>query len=76
MVALTVQPGDQVIAHQEVLKVESRQSGQPAPSIALSTPLAGTVTRVDVRLGDPIEPDRALLEITDLREVIAVARVP
>jgi cobalt-zinc-cadmium efflux system membrane fusion protein len=74
--ALTALPGDKVAANAEVLKVESRQPGNPAPVIALVAPLGGTVTRVDVRLGDPVEPDRALLEITDLSEVIAVARVP
>jgi hypothetical protein len=28
------------------------------------------------RLGDPIDPEKALMEITDLSEVYAVARVP
>ncbi|MBL9200108.1 MAG: efflux RND transporter periplasmic adaptor subunit [Opitutaceae bacterium] len=76
VVALSALPGDKIAANAEVLKVESRQPGQPAPTIALTAPLGGTVTRVEVRLGDPVEPDRALLEITDLGEVIAVARVP
>lgn len=76
VVGLSALPGDKIAANDEVLKVESRQPGEPAPTIALTAPLGGTVTRLDVRLGDPVEPDRALLEITDLTELIAVARVP
>ncbi|MDQ3621822.1 MAG: efflux RND transporter periplasmic adaptor subunit [Verrucomicrobiota bacterium] len=69
-------PGDQVQAGQEVARIESRQPGDPPPVITLKAPLAGLVTKVDARLGDPLEPDKALLEITDLSEVYAVARVP
>ena len=76
VVALSALPGDKIAANAEVLKVESRQPGQPARTLAPAAPHGGTVPRVDVRLGDPVEPDRALLEITDLSEVIAVARVP
>lgn len=76
VVHLAAVPGDQVTANAEVLKVESRQPGNPSPVIGLISPLGGIVTRLDVRLGDPVEPDRALVEITDLREVVAIARVP
>ena len=73
---LKANPGDQVTAGQEVARLESRQPGDPPPSIMLKAPIAGLVTKVDARLGDPLEPDKALLEITDLTEVYAVARVP
>lgn len=76
VVALTAFPGDTVAAGAEVARIESRQPGGPAPVIPLTAPLAGLVTRTEVRLGDPVEPDRALLEIADLSEVYAVARVP
>jgi cobalt-zinc-cadmium efflux system membrane fusion protein len=69
-------PGDQVQAGQEVARIESRQPGDPPPVISLKAPLGGLVTRVDARLGDPVDPDKALLEIVDLTEVYAVARVP
>jgi membrane fusion protein, heavy metal efflux system len=59
-----------------VVKVESRQPGDPPPVISLKAPLGGLVTHVDARLGDPIDPEKAVLEITDLSEVYAVARVP
>jgi multidrug efflux pump subunit AcrA (membrane-fusion protein) len=76
IVELKANPGDQVQVGQEVARLESRQPGDPPPSILLKAPIAGLVTHVDARLGDPLEPDKALLEITDLTEVHAVARVP
>jgi multidrug efflux pump subunit AcrA (membrane-fusion protein) len=69
-------PGDSVSAGAEVVKVESRQPGTAAVVVPLTAPLGGLVTHLDVRLGDPVEPDKALLEITDLGEVHAIARVP
>jgi len=69
-------PGDQVQAGAEVARLESRQPGDPPPSILLKAPIGGLVTKVEARLGDPVEPDRALMEITDLSEVYAIARVP
>ncbi len=76
IVELKVTPGDEVIAGQEVARLESRQPGDPPPIVVLRSPLAGLVTRLDTRLGDPLEPDKALLEVTDLTEVNAVARIP
>lgn len=76
VVELKVAPGDMVKKDDEVAKIESRQPGDPPPVIALKAPLGGLVTRVEKRLGDPLEPENALLEITDLSEVYAVARVP
>lgn len=73
---IKVIPGDSVQAGQEVARIESRQPGDPPPMIPLKAPLGGLVTKMDARLGDPVEPDKPLLEITDLREVYAVARVP
>lgn len=76
IVAVSALPGDLVETGAEVAKVESRQPGHPAPVIPLTAPLRGTVTKSDARLGDPVEPDRALMEITDLSELFAIARVP
>ncbi|HRE81498.1 MAG TPA: efflux RND transporter periplasmic adaptor subunit [Opitutaceae bacterium] len=73
---LSVVPGDRVAAGQNVATVESRQLGNPPPSLILKAPLSGIITRVDIRLGDPVEPDRALIEVTDLDQVVAVAHVP
>ncbi|HBJ86856.1 MAG TPA: hypothetical protein DDZ88_23965 [Verrucomicrobiales bacterium] len=76
IVELKVTPGDVVKLGDEVAKIESRQPGDPPPVVSLKAPLGGLVTHVDARLGDPLDPEKALLEITDLSEVYAVARVP
>lgn len=68
--------GDMVKAGADVARIESRQPGDPPPSVMLKAPLGGLVTASESRLGEPVEPDKALLEITDLSEVQAVARVP
>lgn len=76
VVGLAATLGETVGADAEIVRVESRQAGDPPPVIALRAPQAGVVTVLKVHLGDPVEPDAALLEITDLSEVHAVARVP
>lgn len=76
VVELRVTLGDTVKKDEEVAKIESRQPGDPPPVITLKAPLNGMVTHMDARLGDPLNPEKSLLEITDLSEVYAVARVP
>ncbi len=76
IIELKLTPGDTVKVGDEVAKVESRQPGDPPPVIRSRHHSAGLVTRVDARLGEPLDPEKALLEITDLSEVYAVARVP
>jgi len=56
--------------------VESRQPGNPSPSIALTAPISGLVSTLSVVPGEPVNPDRVLAEIVDLNEVYAIARVP
>ena len=76
LVDLTVAPGDPVEAGSEVARVESRQPGDPPPVISLRAPLGGMVMAVEIRPGEAVEPDRALIEIADLSVVHAVAMVP
>jgi cobalt-zinc-cadmium efflux system membrane fusion protein len=68
--------GTMIEAGTEVARLESRQPGNPPPSIWLKAPASGLVTSSDARIGEPVEPDKSLLEITDLSEVYAVARLP
>lgn len=56
--------------------VESRQPGNPPPSVELTAPLGGLVGAVHAVIGEPVDPDRPLAEILDLAEVYALARVP
>jgi multidrug efflux pump subunit AcrA (membrane-fusion protein) len=73
---ITVQEGDTVTAGQALVTVESRQPGNPPPSVQLKAPMGGLVVQSHVRLGEPVEPDKELLDISDLGEVWAIARVP
>jgi len=68
--------GDVVETGAEVARLESRQPGDPPPSVWLKALRGGLVTDSQARLGEPVEPDKVLLEITDLGEVHAIARVP
>jgi cobalt-zinc-cadmium efflux system membrane fusion protein len=76
IVELNVHIGDTVQSGDIVAKVESRQPGDPPPVIAIHAPITGLVTTATTRLGDPVDPDKALMEIIDLSEVYAIARIP
>ncbi len=76
IVELTVALGDSVEAGQAVARLESRQPGDPPPTITLKAAGRGLVTKGTVALGEPLEPGVTLMEITDLTEVYAIARVP
>jgi len=76
VVEMMVQPGTMVTAGQELVRIESRQPGNPPPSITLKSPIDGLVMESHVRLGEPVEPSNELLDILDLRQMLAVARVP
>lgn len=76
VVALNANPGDFVKKGDEVAKIESRQPGDPPPVISLDAPIDGLVTHREVRLGDPISAETHLMEITDLSEMYAVAKIP
>ena len=75
-IGIEAQEGDTVQADQIMVRVESRQAGNPPPVIELKAPLGGLVVQSHVRLGEPVEPDKELIDISDLSEVYAIARVP
>jgi membrane fusion protein, heavy metal efflux system len=60
----------------DAVEIEVRQPGDPPPRLRLPALLSGIVTAVHVVPGQPISPDTALVEITDLSEVQVVAAVP
>ena len=60
----------------EVAVIESRQPGDPPPSIRVTAPLGGMVSVVNIVPGKPVTPDDSLIEIINLSEVHAVAAVP
>lgn len=76
VIGLEAHEGDTVRTDQVIVRVESRQAGNPPPVIELKAPLGGLLVQSHVRLGEPVEPDKELLDISDLSEVYAIARVP
>ncbi|MFT6179443.1 MAG: cobalt-zinc-cadmium efflux system membrane fusion protein [Paracoccaceae bacterium] len=74
VVDLKVIAGDRVSEGDEILKVESRQPG--GPIITLKAPASGIIAESHVRLGEPVDPSKELLDILDLSQLWAIARVP
>lgn len=68
--------GDQVKEGQMLARVESRQPGNPPPTIELRAPHSGLIIASHVLKGQPVEPDKDLLDISDRSQVWVVARIP
>lgn len=68
--------GDTVEAGQELVRIESRQPGDPPPVISLKAPTGGLVVESSLSIGGSVEPSDNLLSILDAGEMWAVARVP
>jgi multidrug efflux pump subunit AcrA (membrane-fusion protein) len=69
-------PDHEVKAGDPLVVVESRQPGEPPPTITLTAPISGFVTELAVAPGEPVSPDKPLLAIVDLATVYGLARVP
>ena len=69
-------PDQEVDEGEELMWVESRQPGDPPPTVMLAAPMAGLIAKVNVAVGQPISPDQTLIEIVDLSVVEAAAHVP
>lgn len=69
-------PDQEADEGEELMWVESRQPGDPPPTVMLPAPMAGLITKVNIAVGQPIEPSDQLIEIADLSVVEAVAQVP
>jgi len=60
----------------EAVVVESRQPGDPPPSVRLLAPISGHISMVKIAPGQPVEVADSLVEIVDLSSVHAVAALP
>ncbi|HEV7869572.1 MAG TPA: efflux RND transporter periplasmic adaptor subunit [Chthoniobacteraceae bacterium] len=60
----------------EAVLLESRQPGEPPPTVRLLAPMTGYVSAVKVAPGQPVSAEDSLIEIFDLSAVHAVAAVP
>lgn len=76
IVELDAFEGDTVEAGQRIAVIESRQLGDPPPTVELFAPQAGLVVASHVRLGQPVEPSAELMDIADRSTVWAVAQIP
>jgi len=75
-VKVNVFEGDRVEKDQVLVEVESRQPGSPPPVISLKAAQSGLVIASHVKVGQPIEPDTELLDISDRSEMWAIAKIP
>lgn len=68
--------GKYVEKDEPLVLLESRQPGDPPPSIWLKAPASGTVISVNTRLGAPLEPSDRLAEIADLQTIYLIVTMP
>ena len=68
--------GDRVKKDQLLAKVESRQPGNPPPTIELLAVHDGLVIESHVLQGQPVEPGTELFDISDRTEMWVVAQIP
>jgi multidrug efflux pump subunit AcrA (membrane-fusion protein) len=68
--------GSYVTKGDKLVLLESRQPGDPPPSIWLTAPADGTVVSVNTRLGAPVEPTDTLAEFADLKTIYLIATLP
>lgn len=60
---------------QPLAKIESRLSGNPPPSVVLTSPISGTIDVRAVTPGQTVEPDSVLFHISDRRRMLVIAKV-
>lgn len=68
--------GDRVKKGQTLVKVESRQPGDPPPTIELKALRDGLVVNTHVLLGQPVEPGTELFDISNRSEMWVIAQIP
>ena len=68
--------GDHVREGEVLVEVESRQPGNPPPVIPLKASQDGLIIESHVRVGQPVEPDTELLDISERSTMWAVAKIP
>ena len=73
---LKVIAGDHVNKGDLIAELESRAPGNPPPTISLHAPATGIVAESHVRLGEPVEPSKEIMDILDLTKLWAIASVP
>lgn len=73
--ALYANLGETVRAGQRLARVQSRLIGDPPPSVTITAPMGGVVDARNAVLGQAVEPNSVLFHISDLSQMVVVARV-
>ena len=68
--------GEQVTTGEVLVRVQSRQPGNPPPTIELTAPHDGLITASHVLKGQPVDPEKDLLDISDRSEMWVIAQIP
>ena len=76
VVGLHAFEGDAVEAGDVVATIETRLIGDPPPQVELKAPQGGLVVISHLRLGQPVQPDVELMDISDRSAMWAVAKIP
>lgn len=76
VVELDAHEGEIVEKGQRLAVIESLQSGDPPPKVALYAPKSGLVVASSIRLGQPVVPSEELMAIADRTTVWAIAQIP
>jgi cobalt-zinc-cadmium efflux system membrane fusion protein len=71
-----LQIGAYVTKGDKLVLLESRQPGDPPPSVWLTAPADGTIVAVNTSLGAPVEPSDRLAEFADLKQIYLIATLP
>ena len=72
---LLARVGDRVEKGQKLAVIQSRQLGDPPPTVDVIAPVSGVINGRSVSLGDSVEPNTELFHIVDLSKVIVIAQV-
>jgi multidrug efflux pump subunit AcrA (membrane-fusion protein) len=72
---LLARVGDRVEKGQKLAVIQSRQLGDPPPTVDVTAPVSGVVNDRPVTIGDSVEPNTELFHIADLSKVIVIAQV-
>lgn len=67
--------GDRVEKGQKLATIQSRQIGEPPPTVEVTAPVSGVINDRPVTIGDSVEPNTELFHIVDLSKVIVIAQV-
>ena len=76
LVDIMAHEGDYVKKGDRMVVVESLQPGNPPPSQTFYAPIDGLVVKSFMHLGEPVVPEKPILEVINLKEMYAVAKVP